>query len=259
MKQNTKRKKFIVGNWKMNPGSAAEAKTLASAIKKTVFSSRKVAVIVCPPFPFLEIVARTLKNSLVLLGSQDVSLYEKGSYTGQVSAGMVQSFGSKYVILGHSERRKEGETDESVNQKISVAFKSGLTPIICIGELVRDDHAEYLQFIEKQIQAVFKGISRENMENSIIAYEPIWAIGKSDADAMKPHDIYETSLYIRKVLGKIYGHESAKIPAILYGGSVSGGIAPGILKEGNVDGLLIGRQSLVASDFSAIITNANEL
>jgi len=259
MKQNSKRKKYIVGNWKMNPQSVAEVKTLISGVKKAVFSSKKVDVIVCPPFVFLETVSRLITKVKINLGSQDISINEKGSYTSQISAGMVAGFGSKYTIIGHSERRKEGENDIVVNKKIAAALKTSLTPIVCVGEEVRDEHGEYLAFLEKQLQTVFSGISREDVSKMIIAYEPIWAIGKSEADAMKPHDIYETSLYIRKVLGKIYGMETAAIPPILYGGSVSGGIAPAILKDGNVDGLLIGRQSLVAADFVSVIKTANEL
>lgn len=257
MISKVKRKKIIVGNWKMNPVSPEEVKKIVSGIKKVAYSPRKVDVVLCPPFMFFEMVSKLLKNTKVLFGSQDISGEEKGSFTGQISASMILSLGGKYSIVGHSERRKEGEDDVLVNKKIMRAIQAGITPIVCIGELVRDDHGEYLSFLEKQIKAVFSGITKEFVSKVVIAYEPVWAIGKTEA--MSPHDIYETSLYVRKVLSQMYGMETSKILSILYGGSVTSDSAVTILNEGNVDGLLIGRQSLVPEDFSKIISYANTL
>jgi len=247
-----KGRRLVVANWKMNPLSLESAKEIFRKTKNISKKLKRTTTIVCPPSVYLEPLARLNKNE-VKMGAQNVHHDRQGSYTGEVSAAMVEDLGAQYVILGHSERRAMGETDEAVARKISTALSHNLTPILCIGEGVRDIEGNYLEFLKEEIKNSLRGISKRELQHLIIAYEPIWAIGKSDTDAMDGKEVYETSLYIRKILAGMYGKDYAFAVPILYGGSVTFRNAFDIVKEGRVAGLLVGRQSLEMKGFGEVL------
>lgn len=247
MKKKTKN--LIVGNWKMNPVTISEAKKIASSVKRAVSRIKKTEVLICPPYVYLD----SLKNvpgKNIFLGTQDIFYESVGSFTGQISPMQVKQFGASYVILGHSEKRKLGDTDEMINKKVINSINSGLKTIICIGENSRDVHGEYLSFIKKQIISSLRDVSKKNVDSIVIAYEPIWAIGGKEA--MNSQDIHEMSIFIRKILREIYGMLGDDIK-ILYGGSVTFENAKSIIVDGFVHGLLIGRESLNYKNFVELI------
>lgn len=244
---------LVVANWKMNPQSAAEAKEIYSGTRRAAIKYKKVTTVVCPPAIYLQEFSR-LKSKGVYLGAQNVFYEESGSYTGEISPYQVAGFGATHVIVGHSERRALGETDEVVNKKVLALHGAKLTAIICIGEAARDANGDYFALIRQELKTALKNVSKKNLlKNVVIAYEPIWAIGKSDADAIKGSDMHEMSLFIRKVLMEIYKDKKIFSVPILYGGSVTPANAEEIYLGGEVDGFLVGRASLSVPDFAAII------
>lgn len=256
--KSVKKTFIVVGNWKMNPDSILEAKALFSRISRLIKNIDKVEVVVAPPAPFLSDLAGKA-GGIITTGAQDVSAEERGSFTGSISAREVQSTGAEYTILGHSERRASGDTDALVANKLKRALEAGLKIVLCVGEKERDEHAHYLRFVREQLVTSLAGLSSKEIKSIRIAYEPVWDIGKSYDKALKPNDIHEMALYIKKVASEILGKKDGlKIP-VLYGGSVNFENAQDILKEGGVDGLLIGRQSLDPEAFSNIIHYANNL
>jgi triosephosphate isomerase len=245
-------KKIIIANWKMNPQSLLEAKRIFNEIKKTAIKLSKVKTIICPPFPYI--------SNLKSLGAQDLFYEEKGAYTGEISAGILKDLGVKYVIIGHSERRELGETNEIVNKKIKTALKSGLKVIMCVGEKERDSEGEYLNFIKDQINEGLKGIPRKLLTNIIIAYEPVWAISShKSTKADNPESALRTAIFIRRMLLSIIGDQLARQVPILYGGSVDIKNAEQFLKEGGIQGLLVGSQSLIPKNFNEILKIADRI
>jgi len=243
-----KKKYIIAGNWKMNPQTAEEAKRIATSVKKVAVKMKKIETVACPPFVYADLVKTADAFSL---GAQDVYFEQAGSFTGEVSAEMLKSIGVKYVIVGHAERRKMGDTDEVVAQKLNAVIDAGLFPILCVGEKVRDEHGDYLAVLKAQIVASLGKLARKEVKNLVIAYEPLWAIGASSA--MTPADVHETTLFIKKVLSDTYGQEYALAVKILYGGSVTFKNARDIVVLGQVDGLLVGRESVNPEGFNLIL------
>lgn len=248
-----RRKNLIVGNWKMNPVSADEAKRIFSKIRKTSFKLKNTDVVICPPFSYISLFSKANKSNF-FLGSQNAHHEVSGALTGEVSYSMLYQLGVRYVIVGHSERRKLGENDELINKKVKAIINGGMQAILCIGESTRDINGDYLDFIKNQIYSGLKDVSKKQLSQIIVAYEPIWAIGA--LQAMNERDIVETSIYIRKVLKDCFGSYFNDV-RIIYGGSVDKLNASTILKEGGVSGLLIGRQSLSALDFSEILKSVD--
>lgn len=248
---------MIVGNWKMYPDTLRGAKDIASGVKAGSKGISKTKIVLCPPSFYVSEVQKILGRSRLASGVQNISTEETGSYTGEVSAVQAASCGATYAIIGHSERRKMGETDAIVTKKALAAIQSDLIAIVCVGEAERDTQGKYLAFLKEQIRQSLAVLSVGELKKLVIAYEPVWAIG-ADA-AMSAGQIHETGIYIRKVLSDLYDPVAASKVPILYGGSVSAENCGAILKEGEVDGLLIGRQSLVPEDFIAIAKTANEL
>lgn len=253
-----KRKLYIVGNWKMNPRTEDVAKALFAKTNLIASKSKKVMVIACAPYPFISLFSNK-KKPAAKLGAQDVFYELEGSFTGSVSASQLVSLNVEYVIIGHSERRAAGDTDEIISKKVRVALEAGLKVIVCVGENGRDGHGHYLSFVKEQILSIFRNISKVHIANIIVAYEPVWAVGKRYESALKPSDIHQMSLYVKKILSEIYGKEEALKVPVLYGGSVNFENAQPILSDGEVSGLLIGRQSLDAEGLSKIISYANKL
>ncbi|TSC67824.1 MAG: triosephosphate isomerase [Parcubacteria group bacterium Gr01-1014_73] len=250
---NHKDKKIIVANWKMNPSTVAEARRIFAAAKRAAAKIRRATVVICPPFLYLPALAKAAKNTRnIALGVQDIFWEIAGSYTSQISPVMILNADAQYAIVGHSERRVLGETDSQVAKKAILALKLGLRAIVCVGENLRDEKGEYLGFLKNQIRNSLQGVTGKLLENLIIAYEPVWAIG--GREAMKPEQVEEMGIFIRKILADIYEQEAAfKVP-ILYGGSVDAKNAEAIVYQGNVQGLLIGRQSLEPESFKAILS-----
>lgn len=244
------KKKIIIGNWKMNPESGKLAESLYKNIIK-IKTSSKVDVVICPPFVYLEKLKKISKK--IPLGVQNIFNKDKGAFTGEISADMVYDLGVRYVILGHSERRAMGEDDEIVNQKIKIALASGLTPILCVGEKNRDDNHDYFNVIKNQIEKNLNGVSKNSITNIIIAYEPVWAIGKDAVREATPEEFREVSVFIKKVLSDKFGANTAKDVRIIYGGSVNTKNSQDFIVSGEADGFLVGRDSLDAKKFTKII------
>ena len=250
MQKTKKLKKLVVANWKMNPKTNAEALTI---LKETLKGANTaVDVTVCPPFLFLSLLAKIKLKKGITLGLQNVSEFEEGAHTGEVSVLMGKNFPISYVIVGHSERRAIKESDEVVAKKVLAVKKAKLTPIVCIGEHERDQHGLYLDAIKKQLLASLALLPKAAIKEIVVAYEPIWAIGKSASEAMDGHTLHQTSLLIRKILIEQFG-SGAKETRILYGGAVAPENAALLVKEGEVDGLLVGHQSLKPKAFGEII------
>jgi len=254
----TRSKKIIVGNWKMAPNTAREARTLFLSIKKAAQRIR-VVVIICPPAPFLSLLSSDAKTGKVLLGAQDVSSEKDPAHTGEVSGVMLASLGVRHVIIGHSERRGKGETDAIVSEKIRTAIEEKITPILCVGEKKRDDHARYFEELSGQIRASLEGCSPKDAGKIIIAYEPVWAIGENAVGADTPEGTEEMALFIRKTLADMFGEKVAHTIPILYGGSVSPKNAEDFLTHGGVQGLLVGRASQSAKSITEILSVAHKV
>lgn len=248
---------LIVGNWKMNPQSIAVAKTLFYDVQKSVARVRGVDVGIAPPSIYLAELRPFAKGKRLRLAAQDMFWEQKGAYTGETSPAMLKSVGVKYVIVGHSERRASGETDEEVNKKVIAALKAGLDIIVCVGEKKRDTNGNYLEHVEKQVRAALAGVAKSKLAHVVIAYEPIWAIGTGKNAT--PHDAHEMKLFIQRVLTNMYGRPVLSKMRILYGGSVNEKNAESLLVEGMVDGFLIGGASLRAAEFATIIKMASKV
>ena len=253
------KKRVVIANWKMNPQTFAEAKKLYLAIKKKAVTLRNVETVIAPPFVFLRGLSKLYSGSRLALSGQDVFWEKKGSHTGEVSVTQLKESGADYVIVGHSERRALGETDDMVYKKIKAVLKGGLTGVVCIGESERDNHGVYLKFLRGQIESALAKIKVGSLKNIIVAYEPLWAIGKTDDEAITPEKLHETILFIRRVLIEMYNKEAALGTRIIYGGSVEKGNARTLLSEGKAQGFLVGHASLNALEFSDILESANKV
>jgi len=244
--------KIIVANWKMNPPTVKEAGVLFSDISSLAKNLKGKTVVICPPYPFL-FISQKLKNKKIILGAQDISSFSSGAFTGEVSPKMLKDMGVRFVIAGHSERRSLGETDKIINEKISNSLKHKLSVILCVGEKDRDHDGKYLSFVEKQIKNCLNDITKPQLKNIIIAYEPVWAIGKNAVREATVEEFTEMRIFIRKVISDIYDSKVAHTIPILYGGSVNVENAKEFMEKGGADGLLVGRDSLNSKRFVGII------
>jgi len=244
-------RKIICANWKMNPVSYKQAEKLFIANSKSISKIKKTDVIICPPILYLEKLKRRSKK--LALGAQNIFYEESGAYTGEISADMVYDAGARYVILGHSERRENGEANEDVNKKIKSALFAGLKSIVCVGEKERDENHEYLNFIKEQLEIALKNILKSSLSKVIIAYEPIWAIGKNAVREATPEEFLEISIFIKKVLSDKFGAQAIEKMKIIYGGSVHPKNVASFLEQGEADGFLVGRDSLDPKKFEEII------
>lgn len=254
----SERKPLIAGNWKLNLGGP-EGCELAHAIAKTAAANPKVEVVVAPPFTALASVAETVREAGGHVGIAGQNLYPKdsGAFTGEISAPMLIAAGCQWVIIGHSERRQLfGETDDQVREKTAAALAAGLTPIVCVGETLEErERHETLDVVYRQVDAVL-GQLEQAPGKVVIAYEPVWAIGTGRVAG--PEQAQEVHHAIRSRLGRSPGRV-AELTRILYGGSVKGDNASGLLSCVDVDGALVGGASLKADDFSKIIEAASAL
>ena len=250
------RRKLIAGNWKMNCLSAdgvALAKSVAAQVKAGKFDCE---FLICPPFTLLSLVKKCLRGSKVGLGAQDVHFAEKGAHTGDISPLMIKELGCSYTIIGHSERRVDhAESNQLINQKAVAAHAAGLNTVICIGETEKErDAGKTIKVCQTEINGSVPADS--TAKNTVIAYEPIWAIGTGKTPTAA--DVQEVHAAIRQALAKKLGKATASKMRILYGGSVKPGNAAELLSLPDVDGALIGGASLKADDFIAIAKNASK-
>jgi triosephosphate isomerase len=250
------RKKVIAGNWKMNNdlnGSRELINKLVNGLKKERYNCE---VIICPPFTSLAEAGSLLKNSSIMLGAQNMHEAESGAYTGEISATMIKSTGSQYVILGHSERRTIfKESDELINKKLKAALKSGLNPIFCIGETLEEREKNVTNVVlKRQVTVGLEGISAQELGNIIIAYEPVWAIGTGRTAT--PQQAEDAHAFIRNLIKEKYSGNAAENIIIQYGGSVKPDNSGELLSQPDIDGALVGGACLKADSFIAIIKSA---
>lgn len=250
----------VAGNWKMNT-DAQSAAELAAGIRDGMQGRHRddtVRVVLCPPYPLLDIVRDTVAGTVIGLGAQNMYTEDSGAYTGEVSAPMLRSVGCTHVILGHSERRQYfHESDALINQKAHKAFEHDLVPIVCVGETLEQREAGITpSVIDTQVRQCLEGLTAEQVGRMIIAYEPIWAIGTGKTAT--PEQAQEVHAAIRTLVAEMYGRETADALVIQYGGSVKPDNAADLFVQDDVDGGLIGGASLKPEQFLAIIAAAAE-
>lgn len=248
-------KKLIVANWKMNPPTLKEAERLFFATTNAIGASKNAEVVICPPFVYMT--RHAVQGTRYKLGAQDVFWEDNGAFTGEVSPRMVKSAGASYVILGHSERRAFGETDEVINKKVNAALTAGLHIILCVGERERVGNLHYALFIKGEVKKGLGGVPRQFLKRVTVAYEPLWAISPGTPDT--PESMLEMAIYIRRVLFDTFGKRASSDVRMLYGGSVAPENAHAFLENGGVDGLLVGRASLDAKAFGEIVKIASRI
>jgi triosephosphate isomerase len=250
------RTKVIAGNWKMNKDLSESAELINGLKSKLATMPNGVKAIVCPPFVSLALAKELLKGSPIELGAQNMYFEDEGAFTGEVSAKMLKSVGCKYVILGHSERRQYfKESDEFINTKAKKTLASGLIPIICVGETLQEREKNITnQVVTTQVAGCLKGISAFDIEKSIIAYEPVWAIGTGKVAT--PQQAQDVHKLIRGLIAQLYGPATAEKVVIQYGGSVKPDNAKELMHQPDIDGALVGGACLKADSFAAIVLAA---
>lgn len=249
------RKLIIAGNWKMNK-TVAEALDLVQGLRRELASVKEVDIAVCPPFTALSEVSKAMLDSNLRLGAQNMSEHGSGAYTGEVSAEMLKEFSVRYVILGHSERRQyQKESDALIAKKALAAHNASLKPIVCVGETLEErESARTEQVVETQIRGSLAGLSKAQMEETVVAYEPVWAIGTGrTATSQQAQDVHA---FIRKTLASMFDDAVARRVRIQYGGSVKAANARELMSQPDVDGALVGGASLEVRSFSDIIKNS---
>jgi triosephosphate isomerase len=252
---NKERKLIIAGNWKMNK-TVAEALDLVRSLKIELANVKEVDIVVCPPFTALCEVSKAIIDSNIRLGAQNMSENKVGAHTGEIAAVMLKEFSVRYVILGHSERRQyQKEPDALIARKAAAVHAASLKPIVCVGETLAEREAGQMQkVLETQVRGSLAGLSKEQMVETVVAYEPVWAIGTgktaTTAQAQEAH------AFIRGVLGKMFEEAVARRVRIQYGGSVKPSNARELMSQADVDGALVGGAALEARSFADIIKNS---
>lgn len=243
-------KPILVANWKNYPNSLSEAKALLQDLSKKRLLYKKFSLFLAPPYPYLG-AASEKAHGFSQLASQDIPALPKGAHTGEVTTEMLKSFGVLLSIIGHSERRAMGESAEDVREKMITAMRAGISPLICIGEKERDTEGEHFELLRKELKALFGDLTKSEVKKIAIAYEPVWAIGKSAKDAIDPVELTQTILFIKKALSDLFGRKLADEVPILYGGSVESANAGELMRTG-IRGFLVGHASLKGKSFSEI-------
>lgn len=254
------KKRLVIANWKMYIESPDAAKKFAAGLRRKVAKMQGVEVWIAPSFTLIPAVVAAVKGSRIKTGAQCVSSFD-GAHTGYVSARMIKTAGASFVIVGHSERRAlvsgttqaAGENNETIRAQLVRAADAGLVPVLCIGERERDAAGGHFSLIEEQLGSALR---QGPIAKLVVAYEPVWAIGKNAAEAMQPADLEEMVIFIRKTLANLVGRDTADKTAILYGGSVEAENADLLLKEGGVGGFLVGHASADLTSFLAIVKEA---
>ena len=243
---------IIAGNWKMYK-TRGEAADLANGLVSRVGTYSKVEIVLCPTFTSLETVAQAIKGSTIKLGAQNCHFEDQGAFTGEIAIPMLKEIGVSYIIVGHSERRQYfAETDANINKKAQAIYKHGLTPIICVGELLADRQAgKTAEVVTTQVRGCLQGLPADKVAASVIAYEPVWAIGTGVVATKE--QAQEAHAIIRALVGEMFGADVAEKVRIQYGGSVKPNNVREIMAQPDVDGALVGGAALEADSFAGII------
>jgi len=245
------KKILIAGNWKLYVTEVEDAKNLASQLKRKISKITNIDTVLMPTAPLISTVSAAVKKSSIAVGAQTVSPFLDGAHTGYESAAALKSAGVKWALVGHSERRAQ-ESEDVIQAQVQAAVKAGLSVMLCVGEAERDPQGAHFSLIERQLSSALAHFPAKGTK-LVIAYEPVWAIGKSAAEACKPADLEEMSIFIRRALTELFDRTAAtKIP-ILYGGSVDGSNVHELLTQGGVSGFLVGRASANAKSLFEII------
>lgn len=256
------KKRLVVANWKGYIESTEEAVKFAVMLRRGSRMFAGVEAWLAPPFPLIPIVADALKSSAIKVGGQAVSPFnftpfdsahgkQSKQHTGEVSGAMLKNIGAQFCIVGHSERRAHGETNEEVRMELANALSSGLAAILCVGEKERDLSGSHFAFVAEQITSALAGLVKP--KQLLVAYEPLWAIGKNAEDAITPQDLEEVIIFIRKTLAEALGRKTALRVPILYGGSVEPANVPRLISERGISGFLVGHASADAESFIEIL------
>ena len=254
-----RRPRIVAGNWKMNRNAsegAALARELAALRAADPASGTSPLVVICPPFPALDSVGRALAGTGLRLGAQNLHAETHGAFTGEVSGQMLVAVGCQWVLTGHSERRQiMGETDADVAAKLRAALRDGLTPVVCVGETLEErEHSRTEEVLVRQITVAYHGLEPERVRATVVAYEPVWAIGTGKVAS--PEQARDAHRVIRATLDHVADAGAGRELAILYGGSVNAGNAAALFAEPDVDGALVGGASLEAASFWKIVAAA---
>lgn len=246
------RKPIIAGNWKMHK-TRREAADLANALAATLGTMTSVEVVLCPPFTALDTVAAAIRGTNIGLGAQNCHWADQGAFTGEIAPGMLVDAGCRFVILGHSERRQYfAETDASINKKASAAYRHGLVPIICVGETLEEREAGQTEtVVATQVRGCLQGLPAEKVATSVIAYEPVWAIGTGRTASKE--QAQEVHALIRRLVAEMFSQDVAQSIRIQYGGSVKPQNIRELMAQPDIDGALVGGASLEADSFAAIV------
>lgn len=249
------RKLIIAGNWKMNK-TVAESLDLANGLVRELKEVKEVDIAICPPFTALSEVSKAVIDSNIRLGAQNMSQNGYGAHTGEIAAGMLKEFSTKYVILGHSERREyQRESDELIAAKAKAAHEAGLKPIVCVGEQLEERESGNTEnVVGTQVRGSLAGLTTEEMLGTVIAYEPVWAIGTGKTATAE--QAQEVHAFIRNLLADLFDADTAKAVRIQYGGSVKPDNARELMSQPDIDGALVGGASLDMRVFSELVKNS---
>lgn len=242
-------KAMVVANWKMHPRSFAEAKRLFAATKQAADRVKRIQLIVAPPAIFLREITKGYRGRIAF-AVQSARAEEEGAFTGSISMTQAKDARASFALVGHAEMRAQGETDDDTRFKVSAALSLGMTPILCVGEKERGHDGAYFVRVRQQLRAGLADLKPAQIKKVIIAYEPVWAIGAPMP--MTPRDMHEMAIFIRKSVVEIAGTNGMDI-RILYGGAIDDTTAPSMMRDGDVAGLLIGRASVDAKEFAALL------
>lgn len=251
----TVKQKIVVGNWKMNPRTVVEAVDCAKKIARNL-PKKSPTVLLAIPLPFLKDVHKAVK---IKVGMQGIAAVEEGAHTGLCSAPQGMSVGASFTIIGHSEERARGSTDEMIAKQVQTACTLRLPFILCVGESIRDKDGKYVEVVTQQLKVALGSLAPRHIPFITIAYEPVWAVGKDALGVATPKECLETLIAIRRVLSDMFGAKKAQEIPLLYGGSVSKENAATFVRDGGAQGLLVGRESLKPKSFGDIITEVGQI
>lgn len=247
---------IVVANWKMNPPTLREARKLFEATKKALECARDVSLVVAPPAIFLHELTKGYKGKRIAFALQSGHWEKDGAHTGETSMVQAKDARASYIIVGHSESRARGESNEDAKRKVTAALAQKLTPILCVGERQRDHGGAHFNVVSEQLRAVFAELTPAQAARVIVAYEPIWAIGGEES--MTPPAMHEMAIFIRKTIVDLLGQGSMSVK-IIYGGAATEENAAAMLQGGDVVGLLVGHVSVDAARFSALLESVSKI
>lgn len=247
---NSRMKSIVVGNWKMNPASAREAKKLFDAERKAAEKTRGVSVVIAPPVIFLRELSTSYRGSKIAFAVQNAHFEAKGAHTGEISFAQARDARASYAIVGHAERRMEGETNEDTKKKVAAALAHKMIPILCVGESTRAEGGEHYDLVREQLREGLGSVAASSLPRVLIVYEPLWTIGAKST--MNPNEMHQMAIFMRKCVVETHG-EAGRALKILYGGSVDEKNVGAMAKGGDVHGFLVGRASINPDSFGELL------